>query len=565
MSKYNYARIYMTGFRSAPIEIATLTQFNNNKISFEQLPINKIKIKNITLFSPYNFTPDPGTILSGISSIYDSSYSGDLYSKVTGIGEFIDVGSTNSSGIYFASGYQTGIFIDGQNFYDTHGRPVTPVNTNFTINSSSNVKYILSGIFTGLQIKNNYSPLDANLEEISFSGNSPIVYREHSYTGVYTGISQIKDNFYNENTNVVSFFKNFFYTVSGTAPWNTSFNVVNDTSNGPGETIGMAILNKILNNGTGYIDEIKNIIASGNIPKVRLPRNNLTGRAVFTGFLTGRVSPENFGLGGVGSGFKNFLKLVTGSGINAKQDYATGFLNAYNYLNYNAPIESDSINIEDNVSDNFYTLTYSTDPLLIAPLYFDSIQTLNNIINSGSGSYGVYSQIIGAQLKLTSAYSGESGNLVQINTFGSATTPTLQNGNYLVSGETYYESLVSTGVFSSFVRGTVLATGLMAQNYSDYITGNMTGTLGIKTFANTWDLYLSEDGLSYAYASQMTGKTTPTTVDYTTNYIDEATINSYIVKLVYKNPNPRIYDDIVALKIRVNNNQQIIMNITGVE
>jgi len=555
----------MTGFRSAPIDVETLTQFNNNKISFQQLSINKIKIKNITLFSPYDFTPNPGTILSGVGSIYDSSYSGDLYSKVTGIGEFIDIGSTNSSGIYSASGYHTGVFVDEQNFYDTYGRPVTPINTNFSIGSSDNVKYILSGIFTGLQIKNDYSPLDAQLSVVSFSGNSPIVYRENSYIGVYSGISQIKDNFYNENTNTVSFFKNFFYTVYGATQWNTNFNVVNNQSNGLGETIGMAILNKILNDGSGYADEIRNIIASGNIPKVRLPRNNLTGRAVLTGFLTGRVSPENFGVDGVGSGFKDFLKLITGSGINAKQDYATGFLNAYNYLNYNTPVESDSINIEDDVTDNFYTLTYSTEPLLTAPLYFNSIQTLNNIINSGSGSYGLYSQIIGAQLKLTSAYSGESGNLIQINTFGSATTPTLQNGNRLVSGETYYESLISTGVFSSFVEATVLATGLMTKNYSDYTTGNMTGTLGIKTFANTWDLYLSENGLSYAYASQMTGKTTPTTVNYTTNYIDEATINSYIIKLVYKNPNPRIYDDIVALKIRINNNQQIVMNITGVE
>ena len=64
----------MTGFRSAPIDVENLTQFNNNKISFQQLSINKIKIKNITLFSPYDFTPAPGTILSGVGSIYDSSY-----------------------------------------------------------------------------------------------------------------------------------------------------------------------------------------------------------------------------------------------------------------------------------------------------------------------------------------------------------------------------------------------------------------------------------------------------------------------------------------------------------
>jgi hypothetical protein len=552
----------MTGFRSAPVDPRVLTELQNKNISFKSFPLNKIKVRNITLFSDYdiNINEPQNIVLSGISSVYDSTYSGNLYAKITGIAEFIDIGVTNNSGIYNPSGFHTGIFINGQTFYDRKNRQVYPVNENLTISSSSNVKYLASGKITGQDL----NPNDFKLRSTTGIINIPITLRNNLYSGLYTGIKTLQENFYDPDTFTVSFYKEYSYRTTGNNYWNTNFDIVNSTTSAPGEVAGTFVLNKVMNAGSGYVNQIKTIISSGNIQKVKLPRKNLIGRAVLTGFLTGTVSPENFGIGGVGSGFKNFLKLITGSGINAIQDYATGYSNAFNFLNYNTPEEFDFITIEDPVNDILSTFTYATGSLFNPPLYFDSITTLNNIINSGNGSYGVYSQIVGSKLKLTSATSGESGNLIFIQTFGSSNTPTLENGNYLLSGQSHYEPLVSTGVFYSFAKGTVLATGVMTANYSNYITGNITGILGDKKFLDTWNIYTSDNSISYTYLNDYTSLTSNTGINYTTNYIDESANYLYNINVLYNNINNNIYDDIAQLKITLNNEQQIIINLTGV-
>lgn len=553
-----YARIFMTGFRSAPIDPDILRQFNNNQNFFKSFLLNKTKIKNITLFADYNFTVDQESlILTGVDTLYNSNYSGNLYAKITGIGKFVDIGVTNAVGVYNASGYHTGIFVDGQTFYDAYGREVIPINENFIINSSDNVKYPLSGVLTGNQNKNNINPLQVTLQPVSSTINSPIAYRSNSYTGIYTGIVKLRDNFYDENTYTVSFGKDYYYTTFGNGYWYSNFNIVNPIANNPSDVPGTFVLNKVMNNGIGYIDEIRTIISSGNIQKVKLPRKNLTGYAVLTGILTGKVLEIN-------SGIYIFNEIVTGSGINALQSYPTGFSNAYNYLNYNNPEDFDFISIEDPINDKLSTFTYATGSLFNPPLYFNSITTLNNIINSGSGSYGVYSEIIGSQLKLTSASSGESGNLISIQTFGSINTPTLETGNYLLSGISLYEPLNSTGIFKTRVYGVVLATGLMSKNYSNYITGNITGNLGYKTFLDTWNIYASDSPISTAYLNLYSGLTTSTGIKYTSDYIDNESNNYYNISIRYNNINNRIYDDIAQLKITLNNEQQITINLTGV-
>ena len=441
-----YARIFMTGFRSAPIDPDTLKELNNNKNSFVTFPINKIKVKNITLFANYDFNipNQESLILTGVDTLYYSNYSGDLYAKITGIAEFIDIGFTNSSGSYNASGYHTGIFVNGQTFYDAYGREVIPINENLTINSSDNVKYPLSGVLTGYLNRNNINPLEVVLQPVSSTINSPIAYRSNSYDGIYSGIVKLRDNFYDENTYTVAFVKDYYYTTFGNQYWYNNFNIVNPIANNISDFPGTFVLNKAMNDGIGYVDEIRTIISSGNIQKVKLPRKNLTGYAVLTGVLTGKVLEIN-------SGIYIFNEIVTGSGVNALQAYTTGFSNAYNYINYNNPEFFDFITIDDPINARLSTFTYATGSLFNPPLYFDSITTLNNIINSGNGSYGVYSEIIGSKLKLTSAISGESGNLISIQTFGSINTPTLETGNYLVSGISLYEPLNSTGIFETHV------------------------------------------------------------------------------------------------------------------
>lgn len=545
----------MTGFRSAPVDPTVLTELQNKNISFKSFPLNKIKVRNITLFSDYdiNINEPQNIVLSGISPVYDSTYSGNLYAKITGIAEFIDIGVTNNSGIYNPSGFHTGFFINGQTFYDRKNRQVYPINENLTISSSSNVKYLASGKITGQDL----NPNDFKLSNASGIINAPITLRDNSYSGLYTGIKILQENFYDPDTFTVSFYKDYSYIVTGSNLWISNFNVVNPIASSITESPGIFILNKVLNNGSGYAFSTQTVIASGNIPNVKLPRKNLTGNALLAGFLTGKVLE-------IDSGIYIFDKIVTGSGINAKQSHATGYLNAYNYLNYNAPEEFDFINIENPINDTLSTFTYSTGELFNPPLYFDSITTLNNIINSGTSSYGVYSEIVGSKLKLTSSTSGESGNLISIQTFGSSNTPTLENGNYLLSGVSFYEPLNSTGIFYAQVYGIVLATGLMRKNYINAITGNMTGILGNKTFLNTWNVYTSDNSTSYAYLNGYTSLTSNTGINYTTNYIDESANYLYNINVRYNNINNNIYDDVAQLKITLNNEQQIIINLTGV-
>ena len=550
-----YARIYMTGFRSAPLEPQVLKDLNDKKISYQFFPLNKIKMRNITLFSNYDINViDPEEIvLSGVSSVYNSSYTGVLYPKITGIAEFVDIGVTDSKGIFLASGYHTGIFIDGQTFYDRKNRQVYPINENLNISSSSNVKYKASGSITG----DNLDPQNFSLQSSTGIINVPIIDRVNIYSGFYTGNAILKDYFYNPNAGIVSFYKEYSYAVIGNNYWNTDFDVVNSTTAAPGEIAGMFILNKVMNEGSGYAFSTQTVITSGSIPNVKLPRKNLTGTALLTGFLTGKVLE-------IDSGVYIFDQIITGSGINAKQSHATGYLNAYNYLNYNAPEEFDFINIENPINDTLSTFTYSTGELFNPPLYFDSITTLNNIINSGSSSYGIYSEIVGSKLKLTSLTSGESGNLIFIQTFGSSNTPTLETGNYLLSGVSYYEPLNSTGIFYAQVYGVVLATGIMRKDYLNAITGNMTGILDNKTFLNTWNIYTSDNSTSYAYLNGYTSLTSNTGINYTTNYIDESANYLYNINVRYNNINNNIYDDIAQLKITLNNEQEIIINLTGV-
>ena len=555
MNKYKYARIFMTGFRSAPVDPKVLTELQNKNISFKSFPLNKIKVRNITLFSDYdiNINEPQNIVLSGISSVYDSTYSGDLYAKITGIAEFIDIGATNDLGIYNASGYHTGFFIDGQNFYDGKNREVYPINQNISISSSSNVKYLASGKVTGQDL----NPNDFTLISASGIINAPITLRDNSYSGFYAGIKTLQENFYDPDTFTVSFYKNFEYAVYGKNNWSTDFNVVNPIANSINEQPGIFILNKIMNNGSGFMQDIRTIISSGNIEKVKLPRKNLSGTTILTGSLTAKVLE-------IDNGIYIFNQIVTGSGINAKQSYTTGYLNAYNYLNYNTPEEFDFISIENPINGTLTTFTYSTGELFNPPLYFNSITTLNNIINSGSGSYGVYSQIIGSKLKLISSTSGESGNLISIQTIGSAGTPTLQTGNYLLSGVSYYEPLNPTGIFSAQVYGIVLATGLMKKDYVATITGNMTDILGRKRFLDTWNISTSDNSISYANLNNYFGLISNTGINYTTNYIDESANYLYNINVRYNNINNNIYDDIAQLKITLNNEQQIIINITGV-
>ena len=104
----------------------------------------------------------------------------------------------------------------------------------------------------------------------------------------------------------------------------------------------------------------------------------------------------------------------------------------------------------------------------------------------------------------------------------------------------------------------------MRKDYLNAITGNMTGILDNKTFLNTWNIYTSDNSTSYAYLNGYTSLTSNTGINYTTNYIDESANYLYNINVRYNNINNNIYDDIAQLKMTLNNEQEIIINLTGV-
>ena len=554
MSKY--ARIFMTGFRSAPVDPEVLRDLSNKRISFKSFPLNKIKMRNITLFSDYdiNISEPQNIVLSGVSSVYDSTYSGNLYAKITGIGEFIDIGETNISGVFTPQGFHTGIFSGGQTFYDSKNRQVYAVNQNINIGSSSNVKYIPSGRITGEDL----NPKDFTLVSNTGIINAPTTYRTNTYSGVYSGIATLQDNFYNPNTFTVSFYKDYSYILTGSNRWMSNFNVVNPVASSITETPGIFILNKVMNEGSGFASSTQTIIASGNIPNVKLGRRGLTGYSELTGKLTGQVLQ-------IDSGVYVFSKVVTGNVLSARQDFGTGFINSFNFLNLNTPDEFDFITIDDPNKDILSTFTYATGALFNPPLYFNSLSTLNNIINSGTGLYGITSEIAGGKLKIISSTSGESGNLISIQSFGGLTKPSFDVADFLQSGVTYYEPLSPTGIFSGHVYSIVLATGLMTTGYSDFVTGNLTGTLGLKRFQDVWNLYASDDNVSYLFANTFTGLTSTTGVRYRTDFIDDPVVNIYNIQVQYINPDDRVFDDVAQLKIKLNDTETVNITLTGVQ
>ena len=109
---YKFARIYMSGFKSAPIDKATLA-----KKEFIGGFINKIEprmiVQNISLFADYDFDfKSSNYTYTGVTDIFDSNYSSIKFTTKSGYINIVDSGISDVSGFFTASGYVTGKFID---------------------------------------------------------------------------------------------------------------------------------------------------------------------------------------------------------------------------------------------------------------------------------------------------------------------------------------------------------------------------------------------------------------------------------------------------------------------
>ena len=320
-------------------------------------------------------------------------------------------------------------------------------------NNASNqiVNFIYEPISNDIIYENKTFYRSENLKMIG--GNAivgpPVGYREKIYLGEFTGIATFNDYFYSAENQTITFIKKVQYSVFGTGTFNPTFTVLNTISvNGEIPTINT--LDAILRGKTAFVSEEQELEVYGYIQNYPLLRNNIKA----FGLISGSVS-------GIGTGIINFNKNVSGNTLSSFTSTPVGYKTASGLLNYNNPQLDDFIILTNDSTGSNFNFIYQTGEEFTPPVYFNSISTLNNIINSGSGDFGVKSTIQNNNLILESLIPGEQGNLFRIISQGSSGVPFI-SGEYFTSGITYRNPITPTGIFTG-----LLNTGLYISQHNE--------------------------------------------------------------------------------------------------
>jgi hypothetical protein len=217
-------------------------------------------------------------------------------------------------------------------------------------------------------------------------------------------------------------------------------------------------------------------------------------------------------------------------------------------------------------------LTFSDDPVTYEPpLYFDSIFTLNKILNSGNKPYKVSSEIINLNnlgytnksgLLLKATYAGNSGNYINIET-NAGSRLIMNNQQNLTGGYDYYENLTPTGVFSGYLKNKeVNATGIFVADFADYVYQKIIKNVGYKTFTGIWRIYGSEDNIVFNNLKDFENLQLDKIGTKATELQFDPS-NSYILRISYGN-NSKSYDiDQARLKVFRNNEEKASIIIKG--
>ena len=164
--------------------------------------------------------------------------------------------------------------------------------------------------------------------------------------------------------------------------------------------------------------------------------------------------------------------------------YISGYYsNASGILVYNSPIDGDAFSVTGYFTGFGSTITsqFSSTPGNESPNYFDSIITLNAIINSGYFGSGITSTLRGVTgLNIKANKSGELGNLIRICTsydaISNTTSPYLLNNNFQYN-------LCDTGEISGFLDGgidyKIFTTNNIYQGYDALTAPNAGPSFGI--------------------------------------------------------------------------------------
>jgi len=369
----------------------------------------------------------------------------------------------------------------------------------------------------------------------------PVGYREKTYLGEFTGIATFNDYFYSVEDQTITFIKKVQYSVFGTGTFNQTFTVLNTVSiNGEVPTINA--LDAILRGRTAFVSQEQDLTVYGYLQNYPLLRNNVN----CFGLISGSVS-------GIGTGIIDFNRLVSGQTLSAFTTQPVGYRNASGVLNYNNPILGDFIILTNDATGSNFNFIYETGSEFTPPVYFNSINTLNNIINSGSGDYSVKSTIQNNNLILESLIRGYEGNFFRVISQGSTGVPAI-SGEYFTSGVTYRNPMTPTGIFTGLLNTGLYITGYFQQLITGTLVKDITGLIGYRPFTGLWDLYevATNNGISEYINIKNTGIFTESTIS--TNYTgySKETVNRKTFSVSYTNSPDFASVDVVKLNISLN-------------
>ena len=235
-----------------------------------------------------------------------------------------------------------------------------------------------------------------------------------------------------------------------------------------------------------YKNIVSNNFATGLLLNQKYEESDVLGFYFLTGTITGLSN----------SGYFNYATGVTGLTSFLDNDNLpyypvyTGVTQATGIINFNF----NQISNFDSVAINNFAITYHSDTgNFPSPSFFNSVQTLNTIINNGEINFACTSEVFnntGILLKASTLYSiGDSGNSISTSANGNGIFA-LQS--FLSGGKTFYPILKSvtgdTRIFSGTASNSVGATGFYYDIGSGTVLGDINSFSGLRAFSGIWGL-----------------------------------------------------------------------------
>ena len=343
-----------------------------------------------------------------------------------------------------------------------------------------------SGIFKVLNQPIIYTPSEEmrNIKFLNLSGK--IVGNITGFiTANFTGTGFITQEFtnrrfYNPNTKEIYFQEVLTKYVTGSGQ-------ITGISTGIKETIvnrdnGLGVVRFVAD--PFYKNIVSNNFATGLLLNQRYEESDVLGFYFLTGTVTGLSNSGYFNYVTGVTGFTSFLD----SGNLPYYPIYTGVTQASGIINFNFNQISDF----DSVAINNFSITYHSDSgNFSSPSFFNSVNTLNTIINNGEINFACTSEVFnntGILLKASTLYSiGDSGNSISTSANGNGIFA-LQS--FLSGGKTFYPILKSvpedTRIFSGTASNSVGATGFYYDIGSGTVLGDINSFVGLREFSGIW-------------------------------------------------------------------------------